>query len=117
MKAEAPACALTARRPAEMLIMNKVLGFHNNLQVGRTPLSEPELNRGVRTAENTPAQRVRDGQKERKQTDRRFLRGEPLCTSLFVMILMKLSFRGSEGTSEAVEGSAPLVGRRSQTDD
>lgn len=75
VKAEAPACALTARRPAEMLIMNKVLGFHNNLQVGRTPLSEPELDRGVRTAENTPAQRVRDGQKERKQTDRRFLRG------------------------------------------
>lgn len=70
-------CAKAARGPAEMLIVNKLLGFHNSPQRGQDGSasgnpepSEPERERGLCTVK-TPPPDQRDGQKERKQSDKR----------------------------------------------
>lgn len=123
MKGQMSVCAKPAPGPAEMLIVNKVLGFHNNPQVGRTaaPLANAALRAGAQPllvySPNTPSRRVRERQKERK--DKRFLQGShsaPLhiCYDINEVILCRR--RSGEGSSEAAEGSPPLEEHCFQTD-
>lgn len=107
-----------ARGPAEMLIVNKVLGFHNNPQVGRTaapPANEPERERGQCTVHtHTPSRRV--WEKDRRKENRRssvFLQGSRpappnICYDINEVILSRR--RSGGGGSEAAEGSPPSGG-------
>lgn len=95
-----------ARGPAEMLIGNKVLGFHNNPQVGRTAApqaNEPERERGQRTVHTHPPDEC-ERKTEGKKTDRAAFsfRGAAPHLRIFVMILMKLSFPGRGAMGEAL---------------
>lgn len=115
MKGQTSACAKTARGPAEMLIVNKVLGFHSNPPVGRTaaPLASAALRARAQPLVYSQNTRVRERQKERKQTDKRFLQGSrsaPLNICYQINEVMLSRRRSGEGSSEAAEGSPPLEG-------
>lgn len=89
-----------------MLIGNKVLGFHNNPQVGRTAApraNEPERERGQRTVHTHPPDEC-ERKTEGKKTDRAAFsfRGAAPHLRIFVMILMKLSFPGRGAMGEAL---------------